>query len=57
MCAHHWAGNTGWLLVSVAKRPKFRPQNTIGAEKNYMGSGKSRAELLAELSKKGEKGA
>jgi hypothetical protein len=41
---------------SVAKEPKFRPQNTKVTEKNFMGPGKSRAELLAELSKKGRKG-
>jgi hypothetical protein len=40
---------------SVAKGPKFRPQNTKGAEKNCMGPGKSGAELLADLSKKGRK--
>jgi hypothetical protein len=42
---------------SVAKGQKFRPQNIKGAEKNCMGPGKSSAELLAELSKKGRKGA
>jgi hypothetical protein len=46
----------GGFLSSVSKGPKFRPQNTKGAEKNCMGPGKSRAELFAELSKKGRKG-
>jgi hypothetical protein len=41
----------------VAKGPKFRRQNTKVTEKNCKGPGKSRAELLAELSKKGRKGA
>jgi hypothetical protein len=43
-------------LTSVAKGPKFRPQNTKGAEKNCVGLGKSGAEFLADLSKKGRKG-
>jgi hypothetical protein len=46
-----------FILASVVKGPKFRPQNTKGAEKNYNGPGKSGAELQAELSKKGRKGA
>jgi hypothetical protein len=43
--------------VSVAKGPKFRPQNTKGAEKNSMGPEKSGAEFSADLSIKGRKGA
>jgi hypothetical protein len=42
---------------SVAKGPKFRPQNTKGAEKNCVGPGRFGAEVLADLSKKGRKGA
>jgi hypothetical protein len=42
---------------SVAKGPKFRPQNTKGAEKNCVGPGNFGAEILADLSKKGRKGA
>jgi hypothetical protein len=45
------------LTYSVAKGPKFRPQNTKGAEKNCVGPGKFGAEVLADLSKKGRKGA
>jgi hypothetical protein len=41
----------------VAKGPKFRPQNTKGAEKNCVGPEKSGAEYLPDLSKKGRKGA
>jgi hypothetical protein len=41
--------------TSVAKGPKFRPQNTKGAEKNGWGPGKSGAEFFADLSKKGRK--
>jgi hypothetical protein len=37
---------------SVAKGPKFWPQNAKGAEKNFVGPGKSAAEFLA---KKGPK--
>jgi hypothetical protein len=44
-------------ISSVAKGPKFRPQNTKGAEKNCVGAGKFGAEVLADLSKKGQKGA
>jgi hypothetical protein len=44
-------------LSSVAKGPKFRPQNTKGAEKNCVGPGKSATEFMADLSKKGRKGA
>jgi hypothetical protein len=33
--------------------PKFRPQNTKGAEKNCVEPGKFRAKLLTDLSKKG----
>jgi hypothetical protein len=44
-------------FTSVAKGPKFRPQTTKGAEKDCVGLGKSGAELLANLSKKGRKGA
>jgi hypothetical protein len=43
--------------ASVAKGPKFRPQNTKWAEKNCVGPGKFEAEFLADLSKKGRKGA
>jgi hypothetical protein len=44
-----------WHLPSssVAKVPKFRPQNTKGAEKHSAGPGKSRAEFLPDLSKRG----
>jgi hypothetical protein len=45
------------MEYSVAKGPKFRPKNTKWAEKNCVGPGKSGAELLADLSKKGRKGA
>jgi hypothetical protein len=38
---------------SVAKGPKFWPQNTNGGEKNYVGPGKSGAEFYADLPKKG----
>jgi hypothetical protein len=44
-------------IISVAKGPKFRPQSSKGAEKNLMGLGKSGAELLPDLSKKGRQGA
>jgi anthranilate/para-aminobenzoate synthase component II len=44
------------FMTSVAKGPKFRPQTTKGVEKNCVGPGKSAAELLANLSKKGRKG-
>jgi hypothetical protein len=44
-------------LPSVAKGPKFRPQSSKRAEKNLVGPGKSGAELLPDLSKKGRKGA
>jgi hypothetical protein len=37
--------------------PKVRPQSTKRAEKNLMGPGKSGAEFLPDLSKKGRKGA
>jgi hypothetical protein len=40
--------------ASVAKGPKFRLQTTKGAEKNCVGTGKSAAELLANLSKRGQ---
>jgi hypothetical protein len=43
-------------FTSVAKGPKFRPQTTKGAEKDCVGLGKSAAELLANLSKRAEKG-
>jgi lysine/ornithine N-monooxygenase len=43
-------------VTSVAKEPKFRPQNTKGAEINCVGPGKSGAELLADLSKRAQKG-
>jgi hypothetical protein len=43
------------LLSSVAKGPKFRPQNTKSARKKNS-PGKSGAELLEELSKREEKG-
>jgi hypothetical protein len=43
------------VFGSVAKGPKFRPQSTKGAEKNCLGPGKSGAEFLADLSKKGRK--
>jgi hypothetical protein len=52
-----WIPGTFLVFTSVAKGPKFRPQNTKGAEKNCVGPGKSGAELLADLSKKGRKGA
>jgi hypothetical protein len=45
------------MYSSVAKGPKLQPQNTEGAEKNRVGPGKSGAGFLAELSKKGRKGA
>jgi hypothetical protein len=45
------------LHSSVAKGPKFRPQNTKGAEKNCVGPEKSGAEFLPDLTKKGRKGA
>jgi hypothetical protein len=45
------------MFSSVAKGPKFRPQNTKGAAKNSMGPEKSGAEFSADLSKKGRKGA
>jgi hypothetical protein len=43
--------------TSVAKGPKFRPQNTKGAENNCVGPEGSGAEHLPDLSKKGRKGA
>jgi hypothetical protein len=47
-----------WALSgSVAKGPKFWPQNIKGAERNCLGPEKSRAEYLPDLSKKGRKGA
>jgi hypothetical protein len=42
---------------SVAKGPKFQPQNPKGAEENFVGPEKSGAEYLPDLSKKGQKGA
>jgi hypothetical protein len=45
------------FCYSVAKGPKFRPQNTKAAEKNTAGPGKSGAEFLSEFSKKGRNGA
>jgi hypothetical protein len=42
---------------SVAKGPKFQPQSSKRAEKKFVGPGKSKAELLPDLSKKGQKGA
>jgi hypothetical protein len=45
------------LVYSVAKGPKFRPQSSKRAEQNLVGQGKSGAELLPDLSKKGRKGA
>jgi hypothetical protein len=45
------------LDISVAKGPKFRPQNTKGAEKSSEGPERSGAELLSDLAKKGRKGA
>jgi lysine/ornithine N-monooxygenase len=42
---------------SVAKGRKFRPQNTRGDEKKCVGPGKSAAEFLADLSKKGQSSA
>jgi hypothetical protein len=45
------------FLGSVAKGPKFRPQNTKGAGKKCTGPGKSGAEISADFSKKGRKGA
>jgi hypothetical protein len=42
---------------SVTKGPKFRPQSTKRAEKNFEGPGKSGAELLPDFSKKGCRGA
>jgi hypothetical protein len=41
--------------ISVAKGPKFRPQRTKRAEKKLAEPGKSGAELLPDLSKKGQK--
>jgi hypothetical protein len=43
--------------ISVAKGPKFRPQNTKGAYKNCGGPGNSGAEFWANLARKGRKGA
>jgi hypothetical protein len=40
------------IFISVAKGPKFRPQNTQGADKNCVVPGKFWAELLADLLKK-----
>jgi hypothetical protein len=40
---------------SVAKGPKFWPQNTKGAEKNSAGPVKSGAEFLQDLQKRGSK--
>jgi hypothetical protein len=48
---------TSRVDCSVAKGPKFRPQSTKMAEKNLAGPEKLGAELLADLSKKGRKGA
>jgi hypothetical protein len=45
------------LFYSVAKGPKFQPQSSKMAEKNFVRPGKSGAELLPDLSKKGRKGA
>jgi hypothetical protein len=45
------------IKSSVAKGPKFRPQNTKGAEKNCVGPEKSGAEFLPDLTKKDRKGA
>jgi hypothetical protein len=45
------------IETSVAKGPKFWPQNTKGAEKNCIGPGKFGAEVLADVSRKGRKGA
>jgi hypothetical protein len=45
------------IPISVAKVPKCRPQITKRAEKNLMGPGKTGAEFLTDLSKKGRKGA
>jgi hypothetical protein len=42
---------------SVTKGAKFRPQNTKGAEKNYVGPGILEAEFLADVSNKGRTGA
>jgi hypothetical protein len=44
------------VSCSVVKGPKFRPQNTKGAEKKCVGPGKFGAEVLADVSKKGRKG-
>jgi hypothetical protein len=41
-------------LTSIAKGPKFQPQSSKRAEKNLVGPGKSGAELLPDLSKKGQ---
>jgi hypothetical protein len=46
-----------FLESSVAKGLTFRPQSLKRAEKNWAVPGKSGAELLTDLSKKGRKGA
>jgi hypothetical protein len=45
------------LKSSVAKGPKFQPQSSKRAVLNLVGPGKSGAEQLPDLSKKGRKGA
>jgi hypothetical protein len=50
-------GHRSSVIDSVTKGPKFRPQNTKGAERNCLGLEKSGVEYLPDLSKKGRKGA
>jgi hypothetical protein len=45
------------IVVSAAKGPKFQPQSSKRDKKNLVGLGNSGAELLPDLSKKGQKGA